>query len=292
MKLICLFLFLVIFNACKSGSESGSSKAANVAISSPGNINTIQFFLDGVGTPKYMVKHKDKVVIDTSAMGFEFQGQNPLKSGFTLKNSSQKDFNETWEMPWGEQRSVVNNYKELMVELVETSAPNRPLNIYFRAYDDGIGFRYEFPKQNGVDTLTIMDENTEFQLTGDHLSWWTPGDWDTYELPYQTSKISEINALTFKKNDLANSHIVDNAVTTPFTVRADDGVHMSFHEANLTDYSGMTLKLGGDKYLLTSELVGSDVSGFKAKRALPFVTPWRTIQIADKAAQLIESRLI
>ncbi len=288
VKLIELFLFLLVLNAC----QSNDSCAASTSVSSPGNVNTIEFCLDEDGAPHYLVKHRDKTVIDSSSMSFDFKEEEALKSGFVVKKTSEKDFNETWEMPWGEQRNVINNYKELLVELEEKEAPHRLLNIYFRAYDDGIGFRYEFPKQAGVDSLTIMDENTEFQLTGDHLCWWNPGDWDSSEHLYYTDSLSKIDALELKKNELANSHIVDNSVLTPLTMRTADGVHLAFHEANLTDYAGMTLKLGGDKYLLTSELVGSDRLGYKAKCALPFVTPWRTIQIADKATELIESRLI
>jgi hypothetical protein len=292
IKIIQLVLIVLILSYCKANNAESESSKANTSISSPGNINTIQFFLDEAGVPYYQVLHKNKVVIDSSSMGFDFKGQKPFKSGFVIKKSSQKDFNETWEMPWGEQRSVVNNYKELLVELEESAEPKRALNIYFRAYDDGIGFRYEFPKQDGVDSLTITDENTQFQLTGNHLSWWNPGDWDSSEHLYYTDSLSKIDALALKKADLAMSHIVDNSVLTPLTMRTAEGVHLAFHEANLTDYAGMTLKLGGGDYLLTSELVGSDILGHKVKRSLPFVTPWRTIQIADKAAQLLESRLI
>jgi glucan 1,4-alpha-glucosidase len=293
-KLIPLiFLSLLVLNACKmNNSESRNMSSKANVLSSPGNINTVEFFLDKSGRPKYIVRHKDKVIIDTSGMGFDFKGQNSFSSGFEVKNTSVKDFNETWEMPWGEQRSVVNKYKELLVELKESAAPNRPLNIYFRVYDDGIGFRYEFPKQEGVDSLIIMNENTQFQLTGDHLTWWNPGDWDSSEHLYYTTNLSKIDALALQKPDIAMSHIVENSVLTPVTMRMADGVHLAFHEANLTDYAGMTLKLGEKNYLLTSSLVGSDLSGYKVKRSLPFVTPWRTIQIADKATQLIESRLI
>lgn len=289
MKLSSLLFLLLILNACKNNSENVTNKAS---VSSPGNKNTIEFFLDNTGAPFYLVRHNNKVVIDTSGMGFDLKDQNAIKAGFVIKKTSQKEFTETWKMPWGEQRLVLNSYKELLVELEETVAPNRLMNIYFRAYDDGIGFRYEFPKQAGTDTMIITDENTRYQLTADHLCWWTPGDWDSYEHLYYTSKVSEIDAMALKKNDLANSQIKENAVNTPFTLRMADGVHMSFHEANLTDYAGMNLRVGDGKNLLTSELVGSDITGYKVKRALPFATPWRTIQIADKATALIESRLI
>ncbi len=288
LKLVPLALVVLAVNA----GAAFSAPKGDISVSSPGNKNTIKFFLDESGTPFYSVKHNDKIVIDASSMGFDLKGQKALKSGFKVKKSAEKDFNETWNMPWGEQRSVVNKYKELVVELEETVAPNRAINIYFRAYDDGIGFRYEFMKQKGVDSLIIMDENTQFQLTGDHMCWWNPGDWDSSEHLFYTSAFSKIDALALKKADLAMSHIVENSVLTPLTMRAADGVHLAFHEANLTDYAGMTLKLGGKPFLLTSSLVGSDRLGYKVKRGLPFVTPWRTIQIADKAAQLLESRLI
>jgi len=291
-SVVHLIIMLLVSSFSQATHQQTASVRNKASISSPGNINSVQFYLDKNGTPSYTVKHKDKLIVDGSRMGFDFKGQPSMKSGFVMKNSSVKDFKETWQMPWGEQRNVLNNYKELKVDLEESNKPNRALTIYFRAYDDGIAFRYEFPIQKGLDTLIILDENTEFQLTGDHMSWWTPGDWDTYELLYQTSKLSEINALQFKKNDLANSHIVNNAVCTPFTVRTSDGIHISFHEANLTNYAGMTLKVEDKNYLLKSGLVGSDRLGYKAKRGLPFVTPWRTIQIADRAGDLIESRLI
>lgn len=285
---IAVFLSLLVLNA----SATVSAFASDISISSPGKINTIEFSLDKNGTPLYSVKHRDKTLIDASSLGFDFKGQAPLKSGFVIKNNTAKDFNETWEMPWGEQRSVVNKYKELKVELEEANAPKRKLNIYFRAYDDGVALRYEMPKQAGIDSVIIMDENTQFQLTGDHLTWWNPGDWDSSEHLYKTTNLSKIDAIALKQTDLAMSHIVENSVLTPVTMRTADGVHIAFHEAALIDYAGMTLRLGGKPYLLTSSLVGSDRLGYKVKRAVPFTTPWRTIQIADKAIGLIESRLI
>ena len=287
LMLAQLVMFLMVLNACKTN----STKDVNATISSPANKNTVEFFLDDAGTPMYLVKHEGKTVIDSSSMGFDFKNQEAFKSGFIIKKTTQRDFNETWEMPWGEQRTVVNKYKELQVELEEPSS-SRLLTIYFRAYDDGIGFRYEFPKQNGVDSIIIMNENTQFQLTGDHTTWWNPGDWDSSEHLYYTDSLSKIDALALKKADLAMSHIVENSVLTPVTMRTAEGLHIAFHEANLTDYAGMTLRLGGGDYLLTSSLVGSDRLGYKVKRALPFVTPWRTIQIADKATDLIASKLI
>lgn len=272
---------------------SCTKETAQLTVSSPNGSNSIEFYLSEEGSPHYLVHHNNKIVIDSSSMSFDFKDQNPLKSNLNIINSTTNTVNETWEMPWGEQKEVVNHYNELVVELEETVAPNRKFNIYFRAYDDGIGFRYEFLPQQGIDSIIIMDENTEFQLTEDYTSWWIPGDWDIYEHRYNTSLVSEIDAISKRNNaDLAQTYIPENAVNTPVTMRGKDGLHLSFHEANLTDYAGMTLKVDNETLLLTSELVGSDRLGYKVKRELPFKTPWRSIQIAEKAGDLIESKLI
>ncbi|WP_228235487.1 glycoside hydrolase family 97 protein [Allomuricauda sp. M10] len=272
---------------------SCTEKQTALLVSSPSGKNSIQFQLSADGTPQYWVNHGEKMVIDTSTMGFDFKDQASLKDHLKIIGNSTNTVNETWEMPWGEQKNVVNHYNELKVELEETQAPNRKINVYFRAYDDGIGFRYEFLPQQGIDSIIIMDENTTFQLTKDYTTFWIPGDWDIYEHLYNTSKVSEVDAIAKRNNaDLAQSNIPENAVNTPVTMRSDSGLHLSFHEANLTDYAGMTLKVDTETLELTSELVGSDRLGYKVKRALPFKTPWRTIQIADKATELIDSKLI
>ncbi len=285
-----IFVFIIIiflsFVSCEPDGKENS-------ISSPGNVNSIEFFLSSDGSPNYLVKHNSKIVIDTSSMSFDLKDQKSFKNGFELVESSQNSFSEIWEMPWGEQRKVKNNYNELVILLKEAAVPNRELKIYFRAYDDGAAFRYEFFKQEGVDSLIITDENTEFKLIGDHTVWWIPGDWDIYEHLYNTSKFSEIDASSLRDNpNLAQTYIPENAVNTPVTMRSANGLHLSFHEANLTDYAGMTLKIDKKNLSMMTELVGSDRFGYKVKRELPFKTPWRTIQIADEAKYLIESNLI
>lgn len=290
LTLLSLLVLAVLFSC---NNDQKSPAADSFLLASPGETNQIVFSVSESGQPSYLVKHLDKVVIDSSNMGFEFKDQEPLKDGLAVLKTTTNSVNETWEMPWGETREVINNYNEMLVELEETNSPNRKLNVYFRAYDDGVAFRYEFLAQNGIDTLTITDEHTNFQLTGDHTAWWIPGDWDIYEHLYNTSKVSEIDALS-KVNDanLAQTTIPVNAVNTPVTMRSEDGLHLSFHEANLTNYAGMTLKVDTESLNLSSGLVGSDRQGHKVKRALPFKTPWRTIQIADKATELIDSKLI
>ena len=163
-----------------------------------------------------------KPIIYPSSMGFEFRNA-PMDSGFRLIRSVEKSFNETWELPWGEQRNVLNRYNELIVELEEREPPSRKLNLLFRAYDDGIAFRYEFPEQVNTDEVIITDEKTQFRLTGDHTCWWIPGDWDSYEHLYSTTSFSEIDA-TAKRNhpSLTRSFIPENAVNTPITMKTAD----------------------------------------------------------------------
>ena len=286
-KKIMIIISLVILFGCQQ------QKILNTSVSSPSENIVIDFNLNDEGTPAYIVKHNGETVIDTSSMGFVFQNQTPLNEGFEIIGNDLNYFNETWELPWGEQREVLNEYNELVVNLREIENPKRELNIYFRAYDDGIAFRYEFPEQEDAEELIIMDEITQFNLTGDHTCWWIPGDWDIYEHLYNTTKFTEIDALSKRDHpNLAQTYIPENSVNTPVTMRTSDGLHLSFHEANLTDYAGMTLKINIEELMTESSLVGSDRLGHKVKRTLPFKTPWRTIQISEDAAGLIASNLI
>ena len=281
-----IFALTLVLSACQKSDK-------NLIISSPNNINSVEFNIDKTGQPFYLVKHNHSIVVDTSYISFDFKQLPTLKDNFKIVDSKISSLDETWEMPWGEQRFVRNNYNELIVKLEEQSQLKRQLNIIFRAFDDGIGFRYEFPRQENIKEILITDENTEFNLTGDPTVWWTPGDWDIYEHIYNKTKLSEINALSKRNHpNLSATYIPENAVNTPVTLKTDDGIYLSLHEADLTDYAGMTLKVDPDKHKLTSELVGSDILDGKAKVSLPFNTPWRTIQIADKAGDLIESKLI
>ncbi|NPD85329.1 glycoside hydrolase family 97 protein [Lentimicrobium sp. L6] len=286
-------LFLVFIVGLVSSYACHRYAKNDLSLSSPSERIKIEFSLNDLGTPFYQVVFDNKDIIKKSSMGFDLLDAPALDKGFEIIGSEEMMMNENWEMPWGEQRMVNNHFEELKVMLQEKTAPKRLMNIYFRAYDDGVAFRYEFPEQNGVEELMIVDEKTEFQLTGDHKTWWIPGDWDIYEHLYNTTKVSEIDALEKAKHvNLAQTSIPYNAVNTPVTMRTEDGIHLSFHEANLTDYAGMTLKVDTGSLVLTSGLVGSKNHKYKVKRSLPFVTPWRTIQIADEAKDLISSKLI
>ncbi len=265
----------------------------NLTVNSPSDNIHVEFGLSKTGKPFYLVSHKEKTVIDTSFMGFDFKDLPSLKENFKMLSSSKDSKDETWRMPWGEQLDVRNNYNELVVKLEEQSDLKRQLTIHFKIFDDGVGFRYEVPEQNNLKDVLITDENTEFNLTGDHKVWWIPGDWDIYEHLYNETKFSKIDAISKRDHPNLNAtYIPENAVNTPVTMKTDDGLYLSFHEADLTNYAGMTLKVDTQNLNMVSELVGSERLGGKAKLTVPFETPWRMIQIAEKAGDLLESTML
>ncbi|MBO3115663.1 glycoside hydrolase family 97 protein [Winogradskyella sp. DF17] len=289
LKLFSIILVVLLCLSCNLGNDN----TAQLSVKSPNGRIAVQLELDNLGLPFYKVQFDDKTVIDTSYLAFEFVNAKPIKEDLKVTSVRINSFNETWDMPWGEQRNVKNNYKFIKAQFEETSTPNRKVNIEFRVYDDGIGFRYEFPEQDGWKEALIKDEHTEFNLTEDYKTFWIPGDWDIYEHLYSTTKLSKIDAKSYiPKTNLAQSYIPENSVNTPVTMVGKDGIHLSFHEAALVDYSGMTLKVDTEDLNLKSSLVGSENKSYKVKRSLPFTTPWRTIQITDNAPDLIESNLI
>ena len=288
LKIIIATLLIssLLFTSC-------SNENKNFSVASPDNNISIEFALSQTGQPIYMVQHKSKTIIDTSFMSFDFKDLPSLKANFKIIGSSSGTLDETWDMPWGEQLTVRNHYNELTVNLEEQSETKRLLNIHFKVFNDGLGFRYEFPEQPNLKEVLITDENTEFNLTEDHKVWWIPGDWDIYEHLYNETYFSKIDAISKQNHpNLSATYIPENAVNTPVTMKTNEGLYLSFHEANLTNYAGMTLKVDNQKLDMVSELVGSVRLGGKAKLTVPFNTPWRTIQIAEKAGDLIESKLI
>jgi len=284
-------LFGVVFFSCLILLSCSVKKEANV--SSPDNKLQLNFKLNDSGKPAYEVFFDNKKIIKKSSLGFDFQDGKSFFHNLEILTSSVKTFNESWKMLWGEQEDVVNHYNELKLELQEKSALKRKLTIVFKVYNDGVGFRYEFPEQDNLKEVLIANENTEFNLIEDYKTFWIPGDWDIYEHLYSTTKLSEIDAKSYiPKTNLAQSYIPENSVNTPVTMVGEDGIHISFHEAALVDYAGMTLKVDTVNLNLKSSLVGSKNTSYKVKKTLPFHTPWRTIQITDNAPELIASNLI
>ncbi len=265
----------------------------NKALTSPNQEIAVSFDVNEEGQFYYIVNFKNKTVIDTSFVGFKFTNMEPLDKDLEMTVEGLLSVKETWQMPWGEQLDVQNNFNKRVIHLQEKTGQQRQLDIIFKVYDDGIGFRYHFPEQPNVNEVLIANEHTEFNLTEDYKTFWIPGDWDIYEHLYNTTKLSEIDALQYRNHSsLAQTYIPENAVNTPVTMVGQDGTHLSFHEAELLNYSGMTLKVDTENLNLKSNLVGSENTAYKVKQTAPFSTPWRTIQITDNAPALIESNLI
>lgn len=269
-----------------------NSNISTIETTSPDGKIKLKFLLSDKDRAGYFIEFNNQRVIDTSIVGFDFNETESFDENVEIINSYTSYFDETWETIWGEQRFVRNNYNELKIELKEKNETARTGLIVFRVFNDGVGFRFEFPEQENLSNVIILDENTQFKLTGDHTTWWSPGDWDIYEHLFNTTKFSEIDAISKSGNEaLAQTYIPENAVNLPVTMKTADGIYISILEANLTDYADMTLKVDKENLLFQSELVGND-SGIKVKTKTPFVTPWRLILISDKATDLVSSRTI
>ncbi|GGM38670.1 alpha-glucosidase [Paraliobacillus quinghaiensis] len=250
----------------------------NGVVESPNGKIGLNFTLTDTGVPNYELSYNDTSIIEPSSLGFEFTSLKPLYNNFQIIKTSTKEFDETWEPVWGEKKVIKNHYNQLTVYLEENESPNRKMNIEFRVYDDGVGFRYVIPKQDNVSKqIEITAENTEFTFAGDYKSWWIPNDWNSYEYKYQETPLSEVKE-----------------ISTPFTMRTPEGIHLTVHEAALIDYSGMALEsVEEKKNTLKSILAPWQLSDVKVKKeSLPIQTPWRTIQIGEDAGDLVESDLI
>ncbi len=284
-NIITLLIAILMLAACDA-TDSASVK-------SPNNNIEVNFFIAHDGQAAYTIAHKGQLVIDTSYMGFEFTNMLPFGKSLQIASHATSSFSEKWKMPWGEQRWVNNEYNQLVVVLKEETELQRLLSVVFRVYNDGVGFRYSFPKQDNMDEMLIAEERTQFNLTGNHSCWWIPGDWDIYEHLYNKSLFSEIDALSKRNHpNLAQTHIPVNAVNTPVTMKTENGLYLSFHEAALVNYSALTLQVDTENLKMYSNLVGSENHTYKVRLKTPFYTPWRTIQIAERPGDLIESNLI
>ena len=285
MKNFSLLALILFISACGSGNF-------NVEMSDPENQLEASLYQNADGDLAYKVSYKGGAVIEESTLGFQIRGQAYLGKNMTFLGVQETTKDETWEQPWGEDRLVRDHHNAYNFKFED--AEGRKLNLEFKLFKDGLGFRYEFPEQEGFEEFIVEDEFTEFKLTGDHTAWWIPADYDSYEYLYNTTKISEIDSSIVQgKELLASVNIQEkHAANTPLTMKAESGLHISIHEANLTGYPGMTLRVENDNRTLTSSLVPSDLSGWKAKLEAPFKTPWRTIQVGDNAGDLLESKLI
>jgi alpha-glucosidase len=255
------------------GEAAPTTTADALTVASPSGDVVVAFSLAG-GAPRYAVTRRGHAIVRPSRLGFRLRDAPPLEDGFRVIDTKRRSVDETWEQPWGEVRSIRDRFNELRVALGETGEQGRRMDVVFRAFDDGVGFRFEWPAQEHLRDFVIMDELTEFALSGDDEAWWIPAyRVNRYEYLYRRSPLSTLGA-----------------VHTPLTIRTTGGIYVSLHEAALTDYASMTLVSDGAGVLRCDLVPWSD--GSKVKARTPFVSPWRTIQIADTPGGLVTSYLI
>ena len=256
-----------------------------------GNV-VLSFSLKADGTPTYKMTYKGKPVINESALGFTLKKDEPLTNHFKVVSDSKSTFKETWKPVWGEEKEILNHYNELLVQLKQDKT-NRLMNIRFRVYNEGVGFRYEFPTQKELTYFVIAEENTQFAMTGDHTAWWIPGDYDTQEYDYNESKLSEIRGLMKQSmTDNVSQYVFSpTGVQTALMMKTKDGLYINLHEAALVDYALMNLNLDDKNFIFQSWLT-PDAKGDKGYLYTPTKTPWRTVMVSDDARNILASRLI
>ncbi|MGY1410360.1 glycoside hydrolase family 97 protein [Luteimonas sp. A611] len=269
-NLSAALLLCTVATAATAAAPSPTAQAC-----SPGKTLCVELTTDNDGRPSYTVMREGRSVIAPSRLGMMFTDVPKFERNLEIAAQRHDSFDQTWEQPWGERREIRNHYSELTVTLRERTGPKRDFDVVFRLYDDGLGFRYVFRDQPGLERLNIAEELTEFTLAEDATAWWIPAfEWNREEYLYHTTPLQQVGD-----------------AQTPITLRTGDGLHVSIHEAALVDYSGMNLTRVEGRKLKAALTPGSGTSA-KVSVATPFSTPWRTLQIAPRAGDLVESSLI
>jgi hypothetical protein len=281
-------LLLLLLSVATYGFQSTAQQ-----ISSPDQQLHMKFELSAKGVPTYQLTYKQKQVIKPSTLGIQTKDVPSLMDGFTVSKTEQSTFDESWNPVWGEQKTIRNHYNELLVTLSQKSPKERSIRIRFRLFNDGLGFRYEFPAQTNLNYFIIKEEKTQFALAGDHKAFWIPGDFDTQEYSTVTSKLSEVRG---KMKDAVTPNASQTTfsptgVQTPLMMKSQDGLYINIHEAALIDYSTMSLNLDDKNFILESFLT-PDAVGDKGYMQAPCQSPWRTIIVSDKAADILTSKLV
>lgn len=279
------------FSMALIGAACFAPMAEAVQITSPGGGITVTVDVND-GVPVYSMQYKGKSVINPSKLGLELTNAENLMSGFEIVNSTTSEFDETWQLVWGETKNIRNHYNELLVELKQP-ATDRFMNLRFRVYDDGMGFRYEFPTQNNLVYFVVKEEHTQFAMNGDHTAWWIAGDYDTQEYDYTESRLSEIRGLMAGSisGNASQTQFSPTGVQTSIQMKTDDGLYINLHEAALVDYSCMHLNLD-DRNMIFESWLTPDAQGNKAYVQAPAHTPWRTVIVSDDARDMLASNLI
>ncbi len=289
--LIAAIIALTTFIPCAA--QLGSA----ITMTSP-NGNLVMKFDLADGVPTYSLDFDGQAVILPSRLGFELRGSRQLTHGFVLIDQQRSSFDETWVPVWGEEASIRNHYNELLVKLqqpaVEEGEKPVAMHVRFRLYDDGLGFRYEFPMENALTYFMIKEEQTQFALTGDHIAWWIPGDYSTQEFRPTRSRLSQVRELTPKARvgcGWPNTAFSPTGVQTALQMKTDQGLYINIHEAAVLDYPTTNLDLDDKNFILRTWLT-PDAEGVKGRMQAPCKTPWRSIMVCRSATEVLASRLV
>lgn len=313
MKKILSSIAVALAMIACSAPQSEELVSQEILKSPDGNLEMV-FGISEDGTPTYSLNYKDESVILPSGLGFELRGtvkatelqfesdgtigkedalpENSFHNDFEVESIETESFSEDWETVWGEEETINNTYNELLVNLVQKST-ERKMSIRFRLFNDGLGFRYEFPYQPKLNYFVIKEEVSKFRMAGDYTAWWIPGDYDTQEYDYTESKLSEIPS-KYKEAVCGNSSQTlwsTSAVQTSLQMRSESGIHVNIHEAALVNYPCMHLDLDVESLTFTSHLT-PDAQGWKGYMQTPCQTPWRTVQVTSSATEMLASRLV
>lgn len=311
-KILSSIAVALVMIAC-SAPQSEELVSQEILKSPDGNLEMV-FGISEDGTPTYSLNYKDESVILPSGLGFELRGtvkatelqfesdgtigkedalpENSFHNDFEVESIETESFSEDWETVWGEEEIINNTYNELLVNLVQKST-ERKMSIRFRLFNDGLGFRYEFPYQPKLNYFVIKEEVSKFRMAGDYTAWWIPGDYDTQEYDYTESKLSEIPS-KYREAVCGNSSQTlwsTSAVQTSLQIRSESGIHVNIHEAALVNYPCMHLDLDVESLTFTSHLT-PDAQGWKGYMQTPCQTPWRTVQVTSSATEMLASRLV
>jgi hypothetical protein len=283
-----MFKFLLIVSILLSSITNISGQD----LKSPNGEFLFHFYLQNDGTPTYQLSYKNKEVVKPSKLDLELvNDKKSLLNDFVIAGTNTSSFDETWTPVWGEVKNIRNHYNELAVTLDQKDT-QRQLIIRFRLFDDGLGFRYEFPSQKNLVYFTLKEERTQFAMTGDHTAFWLPGDYDTQEYDYTTCKLTEIRGLMSKAitDNVSQKSFSPTGVQTSLMMKAADGLYINLHEAALINYGCMHLNLD-DKNMIFESWITPNVNGEKGNLQAPFTTPWRTIIISDDAREILASKM-
>ena len=298
-KVLIVLLCCSVMAMAQGNVESNSDKWKTAA--SPNGKVVVGFGIDN-GRPYYTVQYGKKDVIKKSFLGLELakskhaskgMEETNLMDGFEITETQKTSFDETWKPVWGETSEIRNHYNEMLVHLLQPKN-NRKIMIRFRVYDDGVGFRYEFPQQKELNYFVIKEEHTQFAMAGDHKAWWLPGDYDTQEQETQESKLSEIRNRFREAVNWNNSTVSvfsETGVQTSLQMKSNDGLYINLHEAACVNYPTMHLNLD-DKNMVFESWLTPDATGMKGYMQTPCETPWRTIIVSDDARDMLSSNLI